>query len=62
MLPTSIPVSYTHLSAVDGGFRFLSLYPTDIDGSGVIEIPAPIPFPPLDEESETCLLYTSRCV
>ena len=40
-------------SAVDGGFRFLSLYPTDIDGSGVIEIPEPIPFPPLDEESET---------
>ena len=40
-------------SAADGGFRFLSLYPTDIDGSGVIEIPEPIPFPPLDEESET---------
>ncbi len=43
----------TASSAVDGGFRFLSLYPTDIDGSGVIEIPEPIPFPPLDEESET---------
>ena len=43
----------TASSAADGGFRFLSLYPTDIDGSGVIEIPEPIPFPPLDEESET---------
>ena len=43
----------TASSAVDGGFRFLSLYPTDIDGSGVIEIPEPVPFPPLDEESET---------
>ena len=43
----------TASSAVDGGFRFLSLYPTDIDGSGVIEIPDPVPFPPLDEESET---------
>ena len=39
----------TASSAADGGFRFLSLYPTDIDGSGVIEIPEPIPFPPLDE-------------
>lgn len=43
----------TASSAADGGFRFLSLYPTDIDGSGVIEIPEPVPFPPLDEESET---------
>ena len=48
----------TASSAADGGFRFLSLYPTDIDGSGVIEIPEPIPFPPLDEESETSVSYT----
>ena len=31
----------TASSAVDGGFRFLSLYPTDIDGSGVIESRSP---------------------
>ena len=42
----------TASSAADGGFRFLSLYPADVNGNGVIEIPEPAAFPPLDEESE----------
>ena len=42
----------TASSASDGGFRFLSLYPADIDGSGVVEIPEPVPFPLLDEDGE----------
>ena len=40
-------------AAADGGFLFLSLYPTDIDGSGVIEVPEPVPFPQLDDEGKT---------
>lgn len=40
-------------SAVQGAAsRFLSLYPTDIDGDGVIEVPEPLPFPQLTEESD----------
>ncbi len=36
----------------DGGFRFLSLYPTDVSGNGVIELPEPVPFPPFEEDGE----------
>lgn len=43
----------TASSAVDGGFRFLSLYPSDVDGDGVIEVPEPVAFPTLDDDSET---------
>ena len=39
--------------AAGGVFRFLSLYPADMNGSGVIEVPEPLPLPALDEESET---------
>lgn len=43
----------TASSALDGGFRFLSLYPSDVDGDGIVEVPEPVAFPNLDEDSET---------
>ena len=46
-------VHSTASPAAGGVFRFLSLYPADVDGSGVIEVPEPLPLPLLDEESET---------
>lgn len=43
-----------HASPANGGmFRFLSLYPADVNSSGVTEVPEPSPFPALNEESET---------
>ncbi len=32
-------------------FRFLDLYPGDVNGDGVTEVPEPVPFPQLDPES-----------
>lgn len=43
----------TATPVVDGGFRFLSLYPTDADGDGALEVPEPVAFPTLGEEGET---------
>ena len=40
-------------SAGGKAFRFLSIYPTDVNGSGVIEVPEPIAFPQLFDESES---------
>ncbi|MBE7003515.1 MAG: VCBS repeat-containing protein [Ruminococcaceae bacterium] len=37
-------------SASGEKFRFLELYPSDVNGDGVTEVPEPIPFPQLDPE------------
>ena len=37
----------------NGAFRFLSIYPADVNGNGVVEVPEPVAFPQLNEEGET---------
>lgn len=41
-----------HSTVQGAAYRFLSLYPADINASGVIEVPEPLPFPQLTEDSE----------
>ncbi len=36
--------------AAGGSVRFLDLYPTDVNGDGVTEVPEPVPFPQSDPE------------
>lgn len=40
-------------TSAGGGVRFLSIYPTDIDASGVVEVPEPLAFPSLFDENES---------
>ena len=40
-------------SITAGAFRFLELYPVDVNGDGVTEIPEPVPFPQAEQDGAT---------